>query len=202
MYFKKLNAKLQLSETKFQLQPKCFLLWNLFKKKKKVIPNRYYLLQKHRRRDIPNIFPTCFLRSYDVGLPSGSHSKESAYSVWDWVRSLCGEDPLETDMAVATHSSLLAWGIPGQNSCLENSRPMPGQRSLAGYSPLGFKESDRIEWLHFHFPDTNAKICQKYKKENSKPIFLMVIEQKKKKKSLKNIRVWIQQYVNRIKYQD
>ena len=115
--------------------------------------------------------------TYDF--PGGSHSKESAYSVWDWVRSLCGEDPLEKEMAMAIHSSIPAWRIPGQNFCLENSRPMPGQRSLAGYSPLGCKESDRTEWLHFHFPDSNAKICQKYKKENSKPIFLMDIEQKK-----------------------
>ena len=33
-------------------------------------------------------------------------------SMWDtWVRSLGGEDPLEKEMA--THSSTLAWKIPG-----------------------------------------------------------------------------------------
>ena len=47
-----------------------------------------------------------------------------------WVRSLGWEDPLEEDMA--THSSILVWRIPGQ-------------RSLAGYSPLGQKESDTTE---------------------------------------------------------
>ena len=42
-------------------------------------------------------------------------------------RSLGQEDPLVEEMA--THSSILAWG----------------QRSLAGYSPSGFKESDRTD---------------------------------------------------------
>ena len=42
---------------------------------------------------------------------------------------------------MATHSSILAWRIPWQ-------------RSLAGYSPYGRKESGTTEWLtlsHFHF---------------------------------------------------
>ena len=43
------------------------------------------------------------------------------------VPSLGWEDPLEKEMA--THSSVLAWEIHGQ-------------RSLAGYSPWGCKESD------------------------------------------------------------
>ena len=45
------------------------------------------------------------------------------------VQSLGREDPLEEEMA--THSSILAWEIP--------------QRSLAGYSPWGCKESDTTE---------------------------------------------------------
>ena len=111
--------------------------------------------------------------TYDF--PGGSHSKNLptlCETVW---RRSPGEENGNGN------------GNPLQHSCLENSRPMPGQRSPAGYSPLGCKESDRTERLHFHFPDSNAKICQKYKKENSKPIFLMDTEQKKK--SLKNIRV-------------
>ena len=44
-----------------------------------------------------------------------------------WVRSLGWKDPLEEGMA--THSSILAW-------------ESHGQRSLAGYSPLGCKELD------------------------------------------------------------
>ena len=48
------------------------------------------------------------------------------------VQSLGWEDPLEKE--IATHSSILAWKIPGQ-------------RSLAGYSPLGGKESDMTEQL-------------------------------------------------------
>ena len=43
------------------------------------------------------------------------------------VPSLGGEDPLEEGMA--THSRILAWEILGQ-------------RSLAGYSPWGHKESE------------------------------------------------------------
>ena len=47
-------------------------------------------------------------------------------AVWEtWVQSLGWEDPLEKGMA--THSSI------------ENPH---GQRSLAGYSPRGHKESD------------------------------------------------------------
>ena len=52
------------------------------------------------------------------------------------VQSLGREDPLEKEMA--THSSTLAWKIPGQ-------------RSLVGYSPWGHKESDTTERLHFLF---------------------------------------------------
>ena len=50
-----------------------------------------------------------------------------------WVQSLGWEDPLEEGMA--THS---------QYSCLENPH---GQRSLVGFSPCGFKESDTTEHL-------------------------------------------------------
>ena len=39
---------------------------------------------------------------------------------------------------MATHSSILAWKIPGR-------------RSLVGCSPWGRKESDTTERLHFHF---------------------------------------------------
>ena len=45
-------------------------------------------------------------------------------------RSLAQEDPLEEEMT--THSSILAWRIPGQ-------------KSLADYSPWGYKELDTAE---------------------------------------------------------
>ena len=48
------------------------------------------------------------------------------------VQSLGWEDSLEKE--IATHSSILAWKIPGQ-------------RSLAGCSPWGGKESDMTEQL-------------------------------------------------------
>ena len=52
--------------------------------------------------------------------------------MWEtWLWSLGWEDPLEEDMAA-------------QCSCLENPHE---QRSLAGYSPRGHKQSDTAEWL-------------------------------------------------------
>ena len=42
------------------------------------------------------------------------------------------EDPLEKEMEMATHSSVLAWGIPWM-------------RSLTGYSPWGSKDWDMTE---------------------------------------------------------
>ena len=47
-----------------------------------------------------------------------------------WVQSLSQKDPLEKGMA--THSSILAWGIPWTEE-------------LGGYSPWGHKESDMTE---------------------------------------------------------
>ena len=52
-----------------------------------------------------------------------------------WVQSLYWKDPLEKEMA--THSGVL------------------GQRSLAGYSPQGRKESDTIVQLRMHTPITS-----------------------------------------------
>ena len=52
-----------------------------------------------------------------------------------WVQSLGWEDPLEEGMA--THSSILAWGIPWT----EEPR---------SYSPWGHKELDTTEHAHTH----------------------------------------------------
>ena len=52
-----------------------------------------------------------------------------------WVWSLGQEDPLEKEMA--PHSSTFAWKIPWTEEC----------------GPWGHKESDRTEWLHFHFSE-------------------------------------------------
>jgi len=51
-----------------------------------------------------------------------------------WVQSLGREDPLEKEMA--THSSTLAWKIPGGSE---------GQGSLACCSPWGCKEMDMTQ---------------------------------------------------------
>ena len=65
-----------------------------------------------------------------------------------WVRSLGWEDSLEESTAI--HSSIL-----------ENSH---GQRSLAGYSSWGGKESDTTERLNTHniFPIHTSKIMEAY----------------------------------------
>ena len=45
-----------------------------------------------------------------MGFPAGSILKNPPANAGDLVRSLSWEDPLEKE--VATHSSILAWGIP------------------------------------------------------------------------------------------
>ena len=65
----------------------------------------------------------------------GSGGKESASGAGDLVRSLGQKSPLEKEMA--THCSILAWEIHGQ-------------KSLAGYSPWGWKKSDTTKQLLLH----------------------------------------------------
>ena len=52
-----------------------------------------------------------FLWPCITGFPGGSDGKESACSAGNPVQSLGQEDPLEE--GIATHSSILAWRIPG-----------------------------------------------------------------------------------------
>ena len=67
------------------------------------------------------------------GFPGGSDSKESA----------CNEEDLGSIPGLGRYPAG-GHGKPLQYSCLENPH---GQRSLAGYSPWGPKESDRTERL-------------------------------------------------------
>ena len=61
-------------------------------------------------------------------------------TIWETgVPSLGREDPLEKEWQ---STPVL---LPGKSQ---------GQRSLVGYSPWDCKESDRTEWLHFHFHST------------------------------------------------
>ena len=67
-----------------------------------------------------------------MGFPGGSVVKKTHLPTQErWLGSLGREVPLEEEMA--THSRILAWEIPGT------------ERSLAGYSPWGCKESDMTE---------------------------------------------------------
>ena len=63
------------------------------------------------------------------------------------IQSLGWEDPLEKEMA--THTGILAW-----------EKKARGQRSLAGYSPWGCKESDMTEQLNNkqQAADTEARL--------------------------------------------
>ena len=71
------------------------------------------------------MIPLCF--------PGGSVGKESTCNVGD-----LGLIPQSGRYPEGGHDN------PHQYCCLENPH---GQRSLAGYSPLGCKESDTAEWL-------------------------------------------------------
>ena len=68
----------------------------------------------------------------DLGFPGGSVVKNLPSMQETWVRSLGGEDPLKEGMATTPVF------LP---------RGSHGQRSLAGYSPLGRTESDVTERL-------------------------------------------------------
>ena len=88
--------------------------------------------QYHMSR--PHLFIIYFLKmnSWFMGFPGGSHGRESACNV-EGPGSIPGSE----------RSSGEGNGNPLQYSCLENSM----ERSLAGDSPWGCKESDMTEWL-------------------------------------------------------
>ena len=72
-------------------------------------------------------FPNMIYMNFtlELGLPWWLSGKESVQEMQG--RYLDQKDPLEKEMA--THSNMFAWEIYGQ-------------KSLAGYSPWGHKESD------------------------------------------------------------
>ena len=73
-------------------------------------------------------FPSIYC-PFTWGFPGGSAVKNLPAIQEAQIRSLGQQDPLEKEMA--THSSILAWEIPGQ-------------RSLVGYSPWGHKSWTRL----------------------------------------------------------
>ena len=62
-----------------------------------------------------------------MGFPGGLKGKASACSAGDMVQTLCGEDPLEKEMA--THCSNLAWRIPRMEE--------PGRLQSVGLQKVG-----------------------------------------------------------------
>ena len=91
----------------------------------------------------PALVLICFaLHIHKDLFPGGSGSKESACNAGDpGLIPGSGRSPGEGN------------GYPLQYSCLENSS---GQRSLAGYTPWGHKESDMTDWLSFQFHDQDV----------------------------------------------
>ena len=78
-----------------------------------------------------NVHSSTIYNGSNLGFPGGSAVKNPAAMQElqeTYFQSLHQEDPLEEGMA--TYSSILAWRIPWT-------------RSLAGYSPWGYKELDR-----------------------------------------------------------
>ena len=85
-----------------------------------------------------------------LGLPGGSDSKESA----------CHERDLGSIPGLG-RSPGGGHGNPLQYSCLENPH---GQRSLAGYSPWGHKQSATTEQLSTeHIDEIELKQAQRHK---------------------------------------
>ena len=68
--------------------------------------------------------------TFTWGLPRWISGKESTCQFERAGGSVGREDPLEKKMA--THSSILAWEVPGRENVL-------------GYSPQGRKDSDKTE---------------------------------------------------------
>ena len=64
-----------------------------------------------------------------MGFPGGSVVKNSTTNAKDTSSIIGSGNPLEKEILVAIHSSILAWEIHGQ-------------RSLMGYSPWSHKELD------------------------------------------------------------
>ena len=70
------------------------------------------------------------------GFPGGSDGKESACGAETWIRSWVRKIPWRREWPPSLVS------LPGESH---------GQRSLAGYSPWGHKESDTTEQITLHF---------------------------------------------------
>ena len=101
-----------------------------FSKLKKIMVRRKPKKRKQKFKYVTINFIVTYL-NISLGFSCGSDGKESIYNVGD-LGSIpgLGRSPGE------------GHGDPLQYSCLEN---LHGQRSLAGYSPWGHKESDMTE---------------------------------------------------------
>ena len=92
---------------------------------------RFYTVSPLPQVLFPYNLHICIISDFSLntrGLPWWLNGKDSCLPMQEtWVWSLGWEDPLEKEMA--THSSILAWGESHE------------QRSPAGYSPWGCKES-------------------------------------------------------------
>ena len=106
------------------------------------------------------------LSTHCQGFPGGSNSKESTCIVGNLV-SIPG----------LGRSPGGGYGNPLQYSCLETPH---GQRSLAGYSPLGRKESDTTEWLNtqalsWHFLSPTSQVMETPRKLLEQSAFVICV---------------------------
>ena len=81
----------------------------------------------------------------NMGFLGGLDGKESAWNIGDLGWSLGQGDPLEEGMATPTPVFLTG--------------EFHGWRNLAGYSPLGCKELDTMEWLYYTAANTQRLVC-------------------------------------------
>ena len=87
--------------------------------------------------------------------PSGASGKESACQCGRCQRP--GLDPWVGKIPWRRKWQPTPVLLPGESH---------GQRSLAGYSPWGRKESDPTERLHFHFPCVNCRCLSIHPHDN------------------------------------
>ena len=115
--------------------------WKIFGEK---IP---WYSKKHNL-NLPLISTISIALTLYLSFPGGSDSKECACIAGNMVWYVGQEDPLEKE--IATHSSILAWRIPG-------TEEPGGQRSL---TPWGRKESDTTELLTLCYFEYRDLGCQ------------------------------------------
>ena len=115
----------------------------------KILGEKITWYSKNDKLNLPLISTTSIALTLYLSFPGGSGSKECACIAGDMAWSVDQEDPLEKE--IGTHSSILAWRIPG-------TEEPGGQRSP---TPWGRKESDTTERLTLRYFEYRDLCCQR-----------------------------------------